>query len=501
MRLPFDPAKMAQPATPAKAETPRSGAAGSGGTLTVSQLAERLTDAIGAGFPAAVRVAGEVSGFKPGSHWYFSLKDAGAVVSCVMFTNLVRAALAGGGFTPSDGQQVVVTGKPDYWAKGGRTSFIVTRIEPVGQGALDAAFKALCDELRKLGWFEPARKRPVPRFPRRVAVVTSRTGAAITDVLDTMRRRCPAVEVALVDVSVQGEGAAAQVAHAIGWIGRNHQRLGVDAVLVTRGGGSREDLWTFNERVVAEAIVNCPLPVVAAIGHESDVTIAELVADERCATPTQAAMRLTPDAPALLEQLAATGSFLRSALIRVARDRRARLDAEVRHANTVGPAIIQSRARRLEAAAARLERHRPAAEYARRQAMLEAARDRLAAAMRARLAQADTALFAAQLQSVIAATVQRAAERTAVFDRQLNAVGPAAVLKRGFSVTTREDGSIVRSIVDARPGERVRTRVADGAFGSVVDGATTPPPAPDKPREPRGRKSKSPPGERTLFSG
>lgn len=435
--------------------------------LTVSQLAERISDALGSAFPSPVRVVGEVTGFKPGTHWYFSLKDAGAVVPCVMFSNLVRSA----SFRPADGQQVVATGRPDHWAKGGRTSFIVTRLEPVGQGALDAAFQAMCDELRRLGWFDPARKRPVPAFPRRVAVVTSLEGAAVQDVLATMKRRCPAVEVALVDVAVQGGSAAGEVAAAIRWIGRHRERLGVDVVLVTRGGGSREDLWAFNERVVAEAIVTCPLPVVAAIGHESDVTIAELVADERCATPTQAAMRLTPEMPALLEQLAAAGSMLRAAASRAASDRRRRLEACVRHAATAGAALVSRAARRVEEAGSRLERHRPAAVYARREALLDAGIARLNRAIHARLDATDPVPAQLLLAGAIAARIARASERLDACTRHLTAVGPQAVLERGYSVTTRADGSIVRSAADVKPGDPVHTRVADGSFRSTVDGS------------------------------
>lgn len=434
--------------------------------LTVSQLAEKISDALGSAFPSPVRVVGEVTGFKPGTHWYFSLKDADAVVQCVMFSNLARSA----SFRPADGQQVVATGRPDHWAKGGRTSFVVTRLEPVGQGALDAAFKAMCDELRRLGWFDPARKRPVPAFPRCVAVVTSLEGAAVQDVLATMKRRCPAVEVALVDVSVQGGSAAGEVAAALRWLGRRRESLGVDVVLVTRGGGSREDLWAFNERIVAEAIVTCPLPVVAAIGHESDVTIAELVADERCATPTQAAMRLTPETPALLEQLSAAWSMLRGAASRAASERRRRLEACARHAATAGNALVSRAARHVESASSRLERHRPAAVYARRSALLAAARDRIVRAMRLRLDAADPSRTGLRLGESISARIARAAERLDACARHLAAVGPQAVLDRGFSVTARADGSIVRSAADVKPGDTVRTRVADGSFRSTVDG-------------------------------
>ncbi len=490
MQLPFDPSRMAPlPATPPPVPQ------GSGAPpLTVSQLAEQIGGAIGAGFPTPVRVVGEVSGFRPGTHWYFSLKDADSVVSCVIFANHVRSAA----FTPADGQQVVLTGRPDYWAKGGRTSFIATKIEPVGQGALDAAFRALCDEIRRLGWFEPARKRPIPKFPRRVAVVTSAGGAAIQDVLVTMRRRCAAVEVAIVDVSVQGESAAGEIAQAVRWLGREHRRLGVDVILVTRGGGSREDLWAFNERIVAEAIVNSPIPVVAAIGHEVDVTIAELVADERAATPTQAAMKLTPDTPALLEQLSSAGSFLKGALSRTIRERHQRLTGARRHLGAGGRAHVRALAHRLEVLGGRLERQRPAAVYERRRAGLDAARARLASAVRVRLAGADVGRPSQALARAWAALARRLGERVAGMERQLAAVGPMAVLRRGYSVTTREDGVLVRAPGDVRAGDRVRTRLAEGAFHSTVEGEARP--ASRSPEPPVSGDPDQPP-QMDLFGG
>jgi exodeoxyribonuclease VII large subunit len=194
-RLPFDSAKMAQ----AKAvEQERRAAADS--PLTVSQLAGRISVALAQGLPAKVRVIGEVSGFRERTHWYFDLKDAGAVVNCAMFATAARQAR----FTPRIGQEVVVTGRVEFYDKQGKMSLLIEKIEPVGAGALELAFRALCEELRGLGWFDPARKRAIPACPRLVAVVTSRSGAALQDVLDTMQRRCPSTGVALVDVRVQG---------------------------------------------------------------------------------------------------------------------------------------------------------------------------------------------------------------------------------------------------------------------------------------------------------
>ncbi|MCA9289351.1 MAG: exodeoxyribonuclease VII large subunit, partial [Phycisphaerales bacterium] len=314
-RLPFDPGKMrgTPPAHAGSSNSPSEPAAKPpvDRPMSVAALAGLIAGALET-LPRPVRVAGEISGLRDRTHWYFDLKDADAVVSCVMFASAARKA----GFVPENGQAVVAGGRVEFYAKGGKVSLICDRLEPVGAGALELAFRKLVGEIRALGWFDPERKRALPTFPRRIAVVTSRTGAALQDVLDTARRRCPAVDIAVVDVRVQGDRAAGEVAAAIEWLGRRHTHLGIDAILVTRGGGSMEDLWAFNEKPVAAAIVACPVPVVAAIGHETDVTIAELVADERAATPTQAAMRLIPDRAALGEQVEAVASALRGSIER-----------------------------------------------------------------------------------------------------------------------------------------------------------------------------------------
>lgn len=463
-RLPFNPGKMAGPTAGAAPVAPVA-------AMTVSQLGGLIDGALREGVPRKVRVVGEVSNFKVRGHWYFDLKDEGAVVSCVMWESAARKGAGAGGFTPESGHEVVVTGRVEFWPKGGRTQLYVEKIEPVGAGALDLKFKQLCEELRALGWFEAQRKRPLPRMPRRVAVVTSRTGAALQDVLDTMRRRCPSVDVALIDVRVQGDGAAAEVARALDWLSRRGASLGIDVVLLTRGGGSKEDLWTFNERIVAEAIVRCSLPVVAAIGHETDTSIAELVADERCATPTQAAMRLTPDREAIFEQLDALGVRLRMGVSRHLRHERQRLRSAARHPFFGDPAapvresdralvalrrrllaamreLAGDSARRLERASARLERQRPAAVLARREAQVFALGARLSTAWRTRVDRLGLELDSAE--------------------RALELVGPVSVLRRGFSCTLRADGTVVRSVSEVQTGEAVRTRVLDGSFLSVV---------------------------------
>lgn len=468
-------------------------AAGSGNSpaqpkqVTVGQLAIMIDRALRDALPTGLRVVGEIGQFRERTHWYFDLKDADAVISCAMWQSAARKV----GFTPKTGQQVVATGRVEFYPPQGRTQFIVDRLEPVGLGALELAYRKLLEELRALGWFSEDRKRPLPMFPRKVAIVTSRSAAALQDVLDTVARRCPGLPLALVDVRVQGDGAAQQVAAAIKAIGRSRDQFGIDLILVTRGGGSMEDLWAFNERVVAEAIVSSPIPVVAAIGHETDTTIAELVADLRCATPTQAAMRIAPDADALRRQLASLGGRMGGLLRRQIALDSERLRGAARHAAFSDPmhfiderhedlvsltkdlrsAIsqrLQAVERRLEHADRTLHRHRPDAEYARREVRLRDAAVRLSSAARERLRRAEIDPVARSLSTAMRQAMHARALALEGLARGLDLVGPHNVLKRGYSMTMRADGSVLKSVGDVKPGETIRTRLLDGALASVV---------------------------------
>jgi exodeoxyribonuclease VII large subunit len=476
-RLPFDPSKMAscRPQPEAAPKSPSSGTSAesaSESVWTVSMAAAKLAQALRAGLPTTLRVVGEISVLRERTHWYFDLKDDSAVLACVMFASSARKA----GFTPRDGQSVVATGRVDFYAKQGKVSLIVESIRPVGEGAQDLAFRQLCEELRGLGWFAMERKRPIPAFPRRIAVITSATGAALQDVLDTMRRRCPAIEIALLDARVQGEGAASDIVRALRWAGASAARLGLDAVLLTRGGGSKEDLWTFNEREVARAIVESPIPVVAAIGHETDTTIAELVADLRCATPTQAAMRLSPDRSAMLEQLDMLASGLAQRMLAGIKRRARDLESSGRLILAAWKQQAMAQARSIEAVSARLQAKHPASVIARQQDRLGHLERRLVAAEAGRFLEADVEGVASDLDDAIDRRLAHAAERVEALRQRLWAVGPMSVLARGYSVTMRGDGKVVRSTNEVRMGDQLRTRVADGEIASVVgaqaDGAT-----------------------------
>jgi exodeoxyribonuclease VII large subunit len=319
-RLPFDPARV-NPEPPA-GRKPRAGS-----PLTVSAVARLIENLLATHVPARLSVVGEVSNFSERTHWFFSLKDAAATLRCVCFATSARKI----GFTPRDGMQVVATGRLGYYDAQGHLQLYAEKIEPVGAGALDLRLRALVAELRALGYFDEQRKKPLPLMPRTVAVVTSRTGAALQDVINTARQRWAGCRLLLLDTRVQGAAAAPEIASAIHALSRDAAALAIDAIILTRGGGSLEDLWAFNERIVADAVYHCRIPLVAAIGHETDVTVAELVADRRCATPTQAAMVVIPDARALATQLDQTGQRLSTLVRRNLAQERQRLDALARH--------------------------------------------------------------------------------------------------------------------------------------------------------------------------
>lgn len=412
MRLPFDPGRAAG--------APATGAPAAGRAHTVSEVAGMIQRALEERTPAALRVIGQVGNLRAQGHWYFSLRDERAVLSCVAWATAARTF----GFEPAEGDEVVATGELGHYGPQGRTQLYVSALARVGAGALELRFRALCDTLRREGYFDEARKRALPVFPRRIAVITSRAGAALHDVLVTAAQRCPAVGLVVVDVRVQGEGAAPGIARAIRWVDASRDALGVDAILVTRGGGSAEDLWPFNERVVADATLRSTLPVVAAIGHESDTTIIELVADQRASTPTQAVMKLVPDRRELGGQVAHLSDRLDAALRRLVDGRRQRLER-------AGERLTSGLRRQVD-----------------RRGLLDASGGRLRRAMVAR--------------------VERLAERAAALGRQLDGVDPARVLARGFSMTATAEGRIVRSVSDVSPGSAIVTRVADGEFPSVV---------------------------------
>jgi len=408
-----------------------------------------------------VRVAGEISGFKvwTSGHAYFTLKDAGAQIRCVLFRGAMRYLR----FRPADGLAVVARGSVEIRAERGEYQLIVTGLEPQGYGALQLAFEQLKQRLAEEGLFAAERKRPLPRFPRRIGIVTSPKGAVIRDMISVLRRRWPAIEVRLYPAQVQGQGAAAEVCAGLDYFSRT---AWADVVIVGRGGGSLEDLWTFNEESVARAIAACATPVISAVGHETDFTIADFVADLRAPTPSAAAELLVPDRADLGSQLRRLRQRLQLHQAQLERRLGQRLDQLELRLRAQAPALRLQRVRtRLQQAAARLMQSQRRSEAERRRSLqqLRLRLQRATPAQRLRREREQGAELLRRLRGGVSQNLQRQRLRSGLLARTLSAVSPLATLGRGYAILLDADsGSVVARASEARQGQALRARLVDG---------------------------------------
>jgi exodeoxyribonuclease VII large subunit len=434
--------------------------------LTVSDLTARLREVIEERFPA-VWVEGEISNFRlyASGHAYFTLKDAGAQLPVALFRTRVRRLR----FEPRDGLHVLVFGSLEVYAQRGGYQLIAELLEPRGVGALQLAFEQLKARLEAEGLFAAARKRPLPTFPRRIGIVTSRDGAALRDILRVLRRRFRGLSIVLAPAKVQGEGAAAEIARALADL---NARGEVDVIICGRGGGSLEDLWAFNEEEVARAIAASKVPVISAVGHEIDVTIADFVADLRAPTPSAAAELVVREKQAVIDRLA----DLRGRLVRVMARRlaaaRDRVDGLARRRVLTDPARpLRELARRVDDARARLRRamvltvRRAGHRLELRGAALRAAgpftrvKDH-----RRRLDAARLGLRSGMDRRVVAAR-----HRLGLSAGRLHALSPLAVLGRGYSLTRLPSGEIVRRADQVVTGAGVRVLLHEGSLDCRVE--------------------------------
>ena len=420
--------------------------------ISVSELSERVHNTL-EGRIGMVDVEGQINSPRLGRHWYFTLTDGDAKIDCVMWASRV-SAIKPSGWEPSQGDQVVLGGSVGHYAKYGKTQIYVERIKQAGdeKGRLQQAYNALVEELQEAGWFDDACKKPLPKFPKRIAVITSASSAAVQDVIETARRRWPAVALLIVNVPVQGEAAVPSIIEALQRVDRAAAQLEIDAIIVTRGGGSLEELWSFNDRGVVEAAFYCNTPIVAAIGHESDTTIIELVADHRASTPTQAAMVLVPDADELLQMIQHYSGRIQSVVER-------KIERWVSRITHASASVERGTSGGLHARSIRIATVVEAL-MARRPHSLVGARQRRVLTM------------ASNLKSAIARNMTQWAHRVEASATSLDATGPMAVLQRGFSLTQDDDGSIVRSIKDVKEGQNIRTVLSDGTIDSTVKCST-----------------------------
>ncbi len=389
--------------------------------LTVSQLTGLIKDVLEETF-TYIYVVGEVSNAKvyPSGHWYFSLKDQDATLPCVCFKNANSSIK----FKLEDGLMMVARGKLSVYPPRGSYQMIVTGLEPVGVGEWQLAFDQLAAKLEKEGFFAAERKRPIPIFPRRIGVVTSPAGAALRDILQTLKRRNRSVNVIISPCKVQGEGSVEEIARAIAVLSEVED---VDVIIVARGGGSIEDLWSFNSELVARAVLSASVPVISGVGHETDVTICDLVADMRAPTPTAAAELVAKGTVELMDKWAILDRILQSKMTE-----------------------------KLSAVRRQVERLSPLNSLIRYSDRLRHLQERVVASRQT-------------LNSRLNMQIASARHRLKTAGEKLVALSPTNVLSRGFSVLRKSDKSLVRSFSEVKPGDTLEALLHEGKLKIKIE--------------------------------
>ena len=437
--------------------------------FTVAELTRQIRGTLETRF-GAVWVQGEISNYRPqpSGHRYFTLKDQRAAISCVIFRNTLPPD------SPpiADGAQIQVYGNVTVFEARGQYQLNVQILQTRGAGLLQAKFEALKRKLEAEGLFDPVRKRALPKFPRRIGIVTSPSGAAIRDMLNVLRRRAPNVQVLINPVRVQGIGAAAEIATAIKELARADGAWEpLDLIVVTRGGGSIEDLWEFNEEIVARAIFHSALPVVSAVGHEIDFTIADFVADLRAPTPSAAAELIVPDATELLRRVNELENCLQKFLRNFLQQGLTRL--RFLSERTLARELIQ----RMRDAQQQIDLTSESLRRKLKQFVTEARAALLSRAQSLKshdpirgLALCRTRTIDLQRRIVAQAPrlLQNARQRFQRAEEILRVLGPEATLRRGYSITTDAAGKVIQTVAAAQPKSKIRTRVTDGEFESEV---------------------------------
>jgi len=437
--------------------------------FTVAELTRQIRGALETRF-GAVWVQGEISNYRlqPSGHRYFTLKDQRAAISCVIFRNTLPSTAP----PIADGAQVQVYGNVSVFEARGQYQLNVQILQTRGAGLLQAKFEALKRKLEAEGLFDSTRKRALPKFPKRIGIVTSPSGAAIRDMLNVLRRRAPNVQVLISPVRVQGIGAAAEIATAIKELTRpNEGWEAIDLIVIARGGGSIEDLWEFNEEIVARAIFHSTIPIVSAVGHEIDFTIADFVADLRAPTPSAAAELIVPDTAELSRRVndletclqKCLRNFLQQSLTRLRflseRTLARELMQRMRNAQQQLDLNAESLRRRLK----QFVTDSRAALSARAQSLKTHDPKRELAVCRTRVGDLERRIVMQPPR-----LLQNARQRFQRVEGILRVVGPEATLRRGYSITTDSAGKVIQTVSAAKPKTKIRTRVTDGEFESQV---------------------------------
>ncbi|KUJ84292.1 exodeoxyribonuclease VII large subunit [Microbulbifer flavimaris] len=432
--------------------------------LSVSDLNREVKHLLESSVPL-LWVSGEISNFAAPSsgHWYFTLKDARAQVRCAMFRGRNRSVR----FRPENGREVLIRARVSLYEGRGEYQLIVEHMEEAGFGALMRQLEALKARLQAEGLFDPARKKPLPYLPANIGIVTSPTGAAVRDMIQVLGRRYPAAKIELWPVQVQGQGAAEQIASAIrraGQLGRH------DLLIVGRGGGSLEDLWPFNEEIVARALAECPIPTISAVGHETDTTIADLAADLRAPTPSAAAEIASANAAELLQTFTDTRQRLQRAIqlqLRHLRQQAQLTGNRIRHPREQ----LQNRAQRLDHLELRLKGaiRQDLQDRQRQLQLVTSAFAHLHPERELRDRQQQLAALSERLHRDICLQLERRRERLAQQSQLLHNVSPLNVLDRGYAIVRDDKQQVIKRASSVRPGQRIHARLADGELSAIVD--------------------------------
>lgn len=437
--------------------------------LTVSQLNRQARSLLESHFDF-VWVEGEISNFAAPSsgHWYFSLKDGNAQVRCAMFRGRNQRLR----FSPGNGDHVRLRCRVSLYEGRGEFQLIVEHMEQAGAGALQAAFERLKAKLLAEGLFEQERKKPLPESISHLGVITSPTGAAIHDILTVLKRRCPAIEVSILPVAVQGEGAAREIADAIERANRwqAEGKIDLDALIVGRGGGSLEDLWAFNEEVVARAIAASELPIVSAVGHEVDFSIADMAADHRAPTPSAAAEMLSPDQREQLQRLQKLEADLVRLIRRKLADAQTRLDhlrARLKHPG----AQLREQSQRLDELEQRLilAQKNLLAKKRGELALLESRLQANSPLPRIKGLQSELNNLQQRMESAMQARLQDARNRLSHLAGMLDSLSPLGTLARGYAIVTDPEGKVITDADSVEVGSRLHTRLASGRLEVTVE--------------------------------
>lgn len=436
--------------------------------LTVAEITAAIRGLLEAALDNC-RVAGEVSNCRraPSGHYYFTLKDGEAQLKCVCFRQSAMYLKV----KPQDGLEVVVRGRIGVYEARGEYQLYVDSVEPQGHGALQLAFDMLKRKLAAEGLFDAERKRPLPRLPERIGIVTSPSGAAIADILRVLGRRFPGLHVRLYPVAVQGERAVPEIVAGL----RHFSDSGwPDVVIVGRGGGSIEDLWAFNEELVARAIAESKVPVISAVGHQTDFTIADFVADMRAPTPSAAAEIAVPKMDDLLEGLAKSRSRLQQGVrYRLERSRRRMLESGVERPAALLRRRTRQFSQRIDDCEVQL-RESFVGRLRRAERRLRDAQHRLAEVdLRVRMGAARRLLEQLHHRALVAGVkpAQKGRARLEAAAARLQALSPMAVLERGYSILTTAEGAVIRKSSDAKAGQLLRARLGQGKLDVRVESA------------------------------